>query len=144
VKLIFSMFFFCATAFSASGADVAGTWKAMFTSPPEQQPANLSEVVLHLKTADGRLAGMAQMGEWPGDAPLIDGKVHGDRISFTVYGNMPWRSGGSSGLPRLKFTGTIHDKVIHFVVLWDSVMISGEPRAPREFHLRAERTTEAR
>ena len=142
MKLIASIVILCAMAFSTSAADVAGTWKAVFTSPAEQQPASLSEIILDLKTADGKLYGMAHMGLWPGNAPLIDGKINGDRVSFTVYGNMPWRSGGASGLPRLRFTGTVHGEVLHLEVIWDSVMISGEPRAPKEYRLKAERTTE--
>lgn len=89
MKLIVAIVLLCTMAFPAAAADIAGSWKAVFASPVEQQPGNLSEILLELQTAGSKLAGMAQMGPWPGNAPLIDGKIHGDRISFTVYGNMP-------------------------------------------------------
>jgi hypothetical protein len=69
------------------------------------------------------------MGNWPGDAPVIDGKIEGDRFSFSAIGKSPWRAKGpmgeASGLPKLTFTGTIQGKEMQLTVVWDSVMLYG-------------------
>jgi hypothetical protein len=71
------------------------------------------------------------MGAWPGVAPLIDGKIEGDRISFTVIGKSAWWSksamGESSGLPKLTFTGRVQGDEMQLTLLWDSVMLYGPP-----------------
>ena len=75
VKLLF---LFVAMAFSASAADITGTWKAVFVNG---EPKAGSEVILHL-AADGEgLRGSARFGVL-GEAPVVDGKVAGDRISY--------------------------------------------------------------
>lgn len=144
MNLIVSMVLLGAAALPAACADISGTWKATFTGELGSRPKMVSEIVLELYTRDGgAISGIAHMGAWPGDAPLRDGRVEGDRISFTACGSSPWRSksasGNSSGLPKLSFTGTIHGDEIRFVVIWDSVMLYGEQSVATEHHMKAER-----
>jgi hypothetical protein len=93
---------------------VAGVWRTVVIpgQPLDRQPKMFGEVLLDLKVEDGTLTGTARMGDgWPGRAPIQDGKVDGNRFSFTWTGTVP-SSGGhppSSGYPHLTFTGTIDD-----------------------------------
>lgn len=142
VKLLFLL---VALAFGASGADITGTWKAVFLSA---EPLAGSEVILHL-TADGEvLRGNARFGDL-GEAPVVDGQVAGDRISFTIYPypNGRWRNKSASGeeaggLTKLIFVGTIQGNEIKFTLIWDSVTLYGKPPVGREFQLKATRTAE--
>ena len=135
---------FAAIAFGASAADVTGTWKAVFVSP---EPKTVSEVILHL-TADGeRLSGNAHLGSL-GKAPVVDGKVAGDRISFTVYPNGHWRNQYASGeeaggVAKLIFNGTVQGSEIKFTLIWDGVTLYGKPPVGRrEFLLKATKADE--
>src|SRR4051794_10935192 len=125
VKLLF---LFTAIGFAASAADITGTWKAVFVNA---EPKTVSEVILHLAADGERLRGNAHVGAL-GEAPVIDGKVAGDRISFTVCPNVPWRNKYASGeeaggLPKLIFVGTVQGSEIKFTLIWDSVTLYGKP-----------------
>ena len=138
VKLLF---LFAAIAFGASAADITGTWKAVFVSP---EPKTVSEVILHLAADGERLRGNAHVGAL-GEAPVVDGKVAGDRISFTIYPNSPWRNKYASGaeaggLTKLIFVGTVQGSEIRFTLIWDSVTLYGKPPVGKEFLLKATRT----
>lgn len=144
MNLIVSMVLLAAAALPAACADITGTWKAVFKGELGSRPKMVSEIVLELYTRDGgAISGIAHMGAWPGDAALMDGKVEGGRISFTACGSTPWRSksasGNSSGLPKLSFTGTLHENEIRLVVVWDNVMLYGEKPAAAEHLMTAER-----
>ena len=142
VKLLF---LFATIAFSASAADITGTWKAVFVNG---EPKAGSEVILHL-AADGEgLRGNARFGAL-GEAPVVDGKVAGDRISFTIYPypNGRWRNKYASGeeaggLTKLIFVGTVQGSEIKFTLIWDSVTLYGKPPVGKEFQLKATRTAE--
>jgi hypothetical protein len=134
---------FAAIAFGASAADITGTWKAVFVN---DAPKTASEVILHLAPDGERLRGNAHVGAL-GEAPVVDGKIAGDRISFTLYPNAPWRNRYASGeeaggLPKLLFVGTVQGSEIKFTLLWDSVTLYGKPPAGKEFLLKATRATE--
>ena len=66
------------------GADITGKWKAVFTDPPMERPKTVSEMTFDLKAEGNELTGTAFVGNWPGKGPLIDGKINGNRIAFTV------------------------------------------------------------
>lgn len=52
-----------------------------------------------------KLTGKANIGMgWPGAAPISDGIIDGDRISFLVLGKLS----SSEGYPKMRFTGTVH------------------------------------
>jgi hypothetical protein len=144
VKLLF---LFAAIAFGASAADITGTWKAVFVNG-DGPPKTVSEVILHLAADGERLRVTPIFVGCLGEAPVVEGKVAGDRISFTVYPNTRWWNGKSaaseeaSGLPKLTFVGTVQGSEINFKLIWDSVMLYGKPPAGKEFLLNARRTTE--
>jgi hypothetical protein len=91
----------------------------------------VSEMTFDLTAVEEKVTGVAHMGAWPGVAPLIDGKIEGDRILFTVIGQSAWWSrsamGASSGLPKLTFTGRVLGDEMQLTLLWDSVMLYGPP-----------------
>jgi hypothetical protein len=133
-----------AIAFSAAASDIQGTWKVVFTSPTDEQPKTVSEIIFNLSAAGDQLTGTAHIGNWPGDAPLIPGgKIEGDHFSFMAIGRLLWRSGGpageASGLPKLTFTGTIHGKDIELTLLWDNVMLYGNAPPVKQFEMKGER-----
>ena len=61
------------------GGDVTGKWKASF-----QAQDGPREVTFTFKVTDGKVTGTA-MGP-QGEAQITEGKVDGDKISFTVEG----------------------------------------------------------
>ena len=146
MKLIRAAFLTAALTLSASAADVTGTWKAVFLGDPGTWPKMVSEMTFEL-TADGsQVTGMAHMSNWPGDAPLSDGKIEGDRISFVVIGRSPWKSRGprgeASGFPRLTFTGTITGKKLGLHLVWDSVVIYGEVTGSQEYEMAGKKVSD--
>ena len=90
----------------------AGLWRAVVipAQPRERQPKMFGEVLLDLKAEGTKLTGTAKMGDgWPGIAPIADGKIDGNRFSFTWTGTVA-SSGGvplRSSYPHLTFTGTV-------------------------------------
>jgi hypothetical protein len=78
--------FLATVALQASAGDVAGIWEARFTGPVGEQPKMVSKMVFNMRVEGQRVSGMAHMSVWPGDAPITDGKVDGNQISFTVIG----------------------------------------------------------
>ena len=144
MKLFFSMFLFAAATLIAAPPEVAGTWKAEFLVPAGEQPKIDNDLRFNLQSKDGRLTGHVHMGNWPGDAPVIDGRIDGDRVSFTIYGNSPWKAGFagqpiSSGLPKLTFTGTVTGTQMKLTLLWDSVMLYGTSSGARQYEMKATR-----
>jgi hypothetical protein len=132
---------------TASAAGIPGTWKAVFTGPLGERPKMVSEIILKLNVEGDRVTGTVHAGNWPGDGPLIDGRrIDGDRITFRFVGASPWRSksskGLSSGLPKLTFIGTIQDGEMQITLLWDSVMLQGEPGAIQELPMKATRISD--
>jgi hypothetical protein len=134
-----------ATASQAFAADLTGSWKAIFKAPPMERPKTVSEMFFDLKADGGKFTGTAKIGSWPGDGPVLDGKIVGDRISFTFIGKSPWKmsgpSGDASGLPRLTFVGTIRGDEIQLTATWDSVMLYGKTTdtRPQEYELLVQR-----
>src|SRR5690242_11184573 len=130
-----------ALLFTASAADLSGTWKAVFLGDPGTWPKTVAFMTFDLKTDGDQVTGAAHMSSWPGDAPISEGKLEADRITFTAVGNSPWRSSGpqgsASGFPKLIFTGTVQGDTIDFNVVWESVMIYGERGQPRDYRMRA-------
>ncbi len=137
------LFLFAGIAFGTSAADITGTWTAVFGSPG---PKAVSEVILHLTAEGERLRGNAHLGSL-GKAAVVDGKVDGDRISFTIYPNGHWRNQYASGeeaggVAKLIFNGTLQGSDIKFTLIWDSVTLYGKPPVGKEFLLKATKTAE--
>lgn len=135
-------------ALSAPAAELTGTWRAHFTGPLGDRPKMVSEITLELKAADGKLTGTALMGAWPGEAPLIDTSIEGDRVKFTAIGESPWwqksSMGEASGLPKLTFTGTVEGDSMDITLVWDSVMLYGPQVAASHMTMRAKKLPPSR
>jgi hypothetical protein len=69
----------------------------------------VSEIVFALNSSGGALTGTVHAAYWPGDADVSDGKVAGDRVTFTMTGHSPFQVGRNGamliGYPKLCFTG---------------------------------------
>ena len=92
-------------AMTAATADrIDGTWKVRFAGPPEHAPKTVGLIVLDLKVDLDAVTGLARIGVWPGDAPIADGKINGDHISFNATGHL----GSTTGIPTCHFEAMIH------------------------------------
>jgi hypothetical protein len=133
---------------SAFATDISGTWKAVFLAPPETRPKTVGSIVFQIKTDGNTLTGMAHVGSWPGDAAISSGRIEGDRISFVVTNDKAWRSSGpqgsASGYPRLTFTGTINGNEMTLSLLWDSIMIYGNPPPSQQWEMAGKKTDVSR
>ena len=89
---------------TASATDITGTWKTVFAGPMEHAPKTIGSIILILKTDGNVVTGTARIGVWPGDAPIADGKVDGDRITFTATGRLT----STTGIPTCRFVVTVH------------------------------------
>jgi hypothetical protein len=93
-----AIFFLAALALSAQTSEISGNWQVAFVRGVAYQ--TIGDATFEFKVNDDKLTGTANIGmRWPGRAPISDGKVDGDRISFTVVG----RYSSSSGIPRMTF-----------------------------------------
>ena len=96
----------------AAQSTPTGIWRTVVIpgQPRDRMPKMFGEVLLDLKAEGTKLTGTAKMGDgWPGIAPIADGKIDGNRFSFTWTGTVA-SSGGvplRSSYPRLTFTGTV-------------------------------------
>lgn len=75
-KIFYSLLF--VLVFTASAADVSGTWKAAM-----ERPNGPFETTFNFKTDGGKLTGSTS-NRFMQDAPISDGKVEGDQLSFVV------------------------------------------------------------
>lgn len=67
--------------FTASAADVSGTWKAAI-----ETPNGPFETTFSFKTDGDKLTGSTS-NRFMENAPISDGKIEGDQISFVVVGS---------------------------------------------------------
>ena len=100
-----------ATSLAAAPADFAGTWKVKYAGPPRTGPKTIGSMIFAIAIDRDRVSGMAHIGVWPGVAPIADGKVEGDRISFTARGYLS----STSGIPTCLLEGTMSggELVVH-------------------------------
>ena len=85
----------------------------------------IAQALFDFHVVDGnRLTGSAQIGDsYPGKAPITEGTIDGDHVSFTVIGEHP----SSNGLPTMRFTGTIHGDELELTMdLVDGYLDSGK------------------
>jgi hypothetical protein len=66
-------------AWTASAADVTGTWKAV-----SETPNGTVETTFNFKVADGKLSGTMTSSFGGGETPISEAKLDGDNISFAV------------------------------------------------------------
>jgi hypothetical protein len=99
MKLTWLAVLLVATAFAASAADIAGTWKLRSTWPEGPGLKTVGSIILDLKVDGDTVTGIAHIGSWPGDASIVEGKVDGDRITFEATGHLT----STSGIPTCYF-----------------------------------------
>lgn len=95
----------------AGSRDIGGHWTVRYVSGVAWKTIGGAEFEFQ---ADGdRITGIANVGHgYPGKAPILNGRIEGDRISFTVYGKQP----SSSGFPKMDFVGTIRGDEIRLTM----------------------------
>jgi hypothetical protein len=103
---------------TASADTVAGVWKAVFTGDLGERPKMVSEIVFALDSTDDALTGTVHAAYWPGDGAVANGKVEGDRVSFTMTGKSPFQANGVTGYPKLCFSGVRHGHEMKIDLLW--------------------------
>jgi hypothetical protein len=82
---------------AASGAEVAGLWKASYTPPDGHH----HESTLDLQVAGDKITG--KISSKRGSVPITEGKVNGNAITFTVN-----RKGNGDDIS-VTFTGTVEN-----------------------------------
>jgi len=92
------------TAAAQNTPGLDGVWRAVFTGPMGERPKMVSEIVFTLDSTNV-LTGIVHAAYWPGDAPVADGRIDGEKVTFTMTGHLPFQANGVEGYPKLCFTG---------------------------------------
>jgi len=121
-------------AFNTSARELDNKWEAHFVGPKDRWPKTFDKILFEFKVTGDKLEGMAHMGNWPGDAPLSDGRIVGDQISFTATGQL-W---STTGYPKLHFAGTVHGEEMKLVIDWN--WINGDAESNGNWRLEMEGT----
>jgi hypothetical protein len=104
MKFAWIAILFAAAALTASPSDtIAGTWKVKFDGPSERGPKTVGSIVLDLKIDGNTVTGLARIGTWPGDAPIADGRIDGNKVTFNATGSR----GSTTGIPTCHFEATV-------------------------------------
>jgi hypothetical protein len=104
MKLPLVIILLSATAITASPADqIAGKWNVRFAGPADHAPKTVGSIVLDLKVVGDAVTGLVRIGVWPGAAPIADGKVDGNHITFNATGSLS----STAGIPTCHFEATI-------------------------------------
>jgi hypothetical protein len=103
MKSILVTIFVAAIPVAASAADFAGTWEVKYAGAPQTGPKTIGSMIFDFKIDGGKVAGLAHIGTWPGLAPIAEGKMNGDQISFTATGYLP----SSTGTPTCRLEGNL-------------------------------------
>ena len=88
---------------AAAPSDFAGTWKVRYAGAPNTGPKTIGSMIFDFQIDGRRVSGLARIGPWPGDAPIADGRVDGDQISFTATGHLT----STTGIPTFRLEGTL-------------------------------------
>jgi hypothetical protein len=119
MKLLLSLF--VVLVFTASAADVSGTWKAA-----TETPNGTFETTFKFKADGDKLTGTTSNQFMP-EAQIADGKIDGDNLSFTVTANFQGNEF------KLNYKGK---------VAGDEIKLTVEiPGRDRTFEMTAKRTT---
>jgi hypothetical protein len=96
-------------ALTAFGADVAGKWKTTFEG--QNGPR---EITFTIQVTEGKLSGTATSQQ--GEAPITEGKVDGDKVTFTVEREQfkAVFTGTVSG-DKMKLSGTVGERTFEMV-----------------------------
>ena len=119
-----------AGSLAAASADFAGNWKVKYTGPPMTGPKTIGSMIFTFRVDNGKVTGLAHIGSWPGLAPIADGKVDGERISFNATGHLP----STTGIPTCHFEGTLSDGEL--VIRLSTIRNPGGPGSGDEYEYR--------
>lgn len=101
-----------AATLTLSAADVTGIWKVTYAGSPEYSPKSVGSMILDLKVNGNVVTGTVTIGTWPGEAPISDGKIEGNHITFTATGHRE----STTGIPTCKLDVTMQDDEMHVVL----------------------------
>jgi len=82
---------------------IAGKWTLNYHGPTDAAPKTVGAILLDLKVDGAVVSGSVRIGAWPGDAPIADGKLDGDRLTFNATGKLS----STTGIPTCHFEATI-------------------------------------
>jgi len=88
-------------ALNASAPGVTGTWKV--SAAKRAAFKTIGSIVLELKADGNRVTGTARIGVWPGDAPIEDGVIEGNTVTFTATGTRT----STTGIPTAKIVAAV-------------------------------------
>jgi hypothetical protein len=103
MKLVWVTVLMASSVAATSPADFEGTWNLRSTWPHGPGLKSVGTVVLEIEVNRDVVTGTAHIGSWPGDAPIAEGHLRGDRISFDSRGHLE----SSTGIPTCHFEGTL-------------------------------------
>jgi hypothetical protein len=96
-------------ALGAPADEISGNWKTvMLDAGPNGLPVVAYAPSFELKVDGNQLTGIAHLTQWPGSAPISDGKVDGDRITFRLVHLMSYSTRGGTFYPKFRCDGTVH------------------------------------
>jgi hypothetical protein len=103
IKCAVSSTLLVALTLGAQPSTLEGRWEAHFNGVGHVTPKSFGQFTFDFHVEGNKLTGTAHIDGWPGDAPITDGIISGDHISFITLGSYP----SSSGFPRFRYQGTI-------------------------------------
>jgi len=98
---------FAGLVVSGASGDVSGTWK---TVPKPESPLmkTVYEPTFEFTVEGDKLTGTARVDGWPGNGIISDGKVEGDRITFTLTHDRTYTTNGKTFYATYRCAGTVH------------------------------------
>jgi hypothetical protein len=126
MKLLLLPALLLTASFALAESNATGIWKVLYANsqPASGGPKTVGEMILNLKVEGKTVGGDVVIGRWPGPAPISDGKIEGDHITFTATGHLD----SSTGIPTCKFDVTIEGDKMHVVL--SAIKNAGGPMAP--------------
>jgi hypothetical protein len=109
---------------SGASGNISGTWNTVVKLEGSARLLVVYEPTFEFKVDGDKLTGVARMGGWPGNGTISDGKVDGDRFSFTVTHEQPYRTNGREFYVTYSCTGMVHGNE------FDLTMVSAEGNDP--------------
>jgi hypothetical protein len=109
-----ALLFLAALVLDASGNGISGRWGVQFTGG--EGYLTVSDADFDFKADGGKLTGRARVGDgWPGTAPISEGKIDGDHISFRAIG----KNAAMNAVIDMRFVGTVHGDELELTMTID-------------------------
>lgn len=124
-------------ALIAAPAGVNSKWKVNYKGDIKTAPKTVKSILLDLNIEGDTVTGTVNIGNWPGEAPIADGKIEGDQITFTATGHL----NSTTGIPTCAFVVTLQGDQMD--LRFSAVRNPGGPLAAgREYHYSGTRAAE--